>query len=160
MVTGRIIIIAAAIVVGVMIGLASFAVVRPVGVNPDMPVFERTDLPPSDLSTTRLLPRMSEERRRQRARQLVGEPMQYVAAGRLLHPTWIKRMGSEALDRMMDECFLLTDETLLALHLKAVAAAKMDPSEVGHPLDHVAKSQLQSCRNVVKVYDETHRPPA
>ena len=158
--TGRVIIVAAAILVGVMIGLASFTVVRPAGVNPDMPVLERTDLPPTDLSTTKLLPRMSEERRRQRARQLVGEPMQNVSAGRLLHPTWIKQNGSEALDRMMDECFLLTDETLFALRLKAIAAANMDPSEVGHPLDHVSKSQLQSCENVVKVYDETHQPPA
>lgn len=157
---GRIVIIAAAVLVGVMVGLASFTVVRPVGVNPDMPVFERTDLPPSDLSTTKLLPRMSEERRRQRARELVGETMQYIAAGRLHVPNAIRKRGSEALERMMDECFILTDARLFALHVKAIKASDMDPNDIGHSLDPLGKPQLQSCQNAMKVYDETHRPPA
>ena len=158
--TGRIIILTAAILVGAMIGLVSFSVVQPAGVNPDMPVFERSDLPPSDLSTTKLLPRMSDERRRQRALQLVGKPMNHVFSGRLINPLALKKRGSKVLEEMMDECFLLTDETLLAMHLKKVLAEKVDWSQVGYPKDRVLESQLRSCQNVVKVYDETHMPPS
>ena len=150
---GRVIIIAAAAFLGVLIVLVSFTTVRPVAVNPDMPVFERTDTRESEFPKAEL-PTMSEDRRRVRAAQLVDEPLQYVKSGRLLHPKSIKQKGVEALDRMMDECFMLTDETLFARHLKAIA--KMDPSEVDPEPDHVTKSQLRSCDNVAKVYAETH----
>jgi hypothetical protein len=150
---GRIIIIAAAAFLGVLIVLVSFTTVRPVEVNSDMPVFERTDTRESEFPKAGL-PTISEERRRARAALVVDEPLQYVRSGRLLHPKSIKQRGVEALDRMMDECFMLTDETLFARHLKAIA--KMDPSEVDPEPDHVTKSQLQSCDNVAKVYAETH----
>ncbi len=152
---GRFIIIAAAAFLGVLVVLTSMTTVRPVPVNPNMPVFKRTDTRESEFPKAGL-PTMSEARRRDRAAQLVGEPLEYLQSGRLHHPTSIKQRGIEALEQMMDECFLLTDETLLAQHLEAIADAEMDPSEVGHPLDHVTKSQLRSCDNIAKVYDETH----
>jgi len=151
---GRIIIVAAAAFLGALIVLVSMTTVRPVEVKSDMPVFKRPNTRESEFPSSGL-PTMSEDRRRNRAAELVGEPLEYVRSGRLLHPSWIKQEGIEGLERMMDECFMLTDETLLARHLKAIANEGMDPSEVGHPLDHVTKSQLRSCDNVAKVYGET-----
>ena len=155
---GRFIVVAAAAFLGVLIALLLVPTVEvtvsPVKVNPDLPVFQRTDTLESEFPKAGL-PTMSQERRRNRAAELVDEPLQYVRSGRLLHPTSIKQRGIEALERMMDECFLLNDEALFARHLKAVA--KMDPSEVDPEPDHVTKSQLQSCDNVAKVYAETRK---
>ena len=151
---GRIIIVAAAAFLGVLIVLVSFTTVQPAPVNQDMPVFTHPDTRESEFPSSGL-PTMSQERRRQRASELVDEPLQYVRSGRLLHPNGIKQRGVEALDRMMDECFMLADETLFARHVKAMA--KMDPSEVDPEPDHVTKSQLQSCANVSKVYTESRK---
>jgi hypothetical protein len=151
---GRIIIVAAAAFLGVLVVLTSMTTVRPVPVNPDMPVFKRTDTRESEFPSSGL-PTMSEERRRQRASELVDEPLKYVRSGRLLHPTWIKQEGIKGLERMMDECYLLADETLFARHLKAIA--DMDPSEVDPEPDHFTKSQMRSCDNVAKVYAETRK---
>lgn len=151
---GRIIIVAAAIFLGVLVVLTSVTTVQPAPVNQDMPVFKRTDTRESEFPSSGL-PAMSDERRRQRAAQLVDEPLKYVRAASLLHPNWIKQKGIEALERMMDECFMLKDEALFARHVKAVAA--MDPSEADPEPDYVAKSQLRSCDNVAKVYAETRQ---
>lgn len=158
---GRFIIVAAAALLGVLIALLVMpaigpveVTVSPVAVNPDLPVFQRTDTLESEFPKAGL-PTMSEDRRRNRAAELVNEPLQYVRAGRLLHPTSIKQRGIEALERMMDECYMLTDQALFARHLKAVAM--MDPSEVDPEPDHVTKSQLRSCNNVAEVYAETRK---
>lgn len=149
---GRIIIVAAAVFLGVLIVLNSVTTVRPVPVKQDMPVFKRPDTRELEFPSSGL-PTMSDERRRQRAMELVDEPLKYVRSGRLLHPNWIKEEGIAGLERMMDECFMLKDEALFARHLKAIAT--MDPSEVDPEPDHVTKSQLRSCDNVAKVYAQT-----
>jgi hypothetical protein len=151
---GRVIIISVAAVIGATLVFMFVPTVQQVPVNPDMPVFEQPNqwTPPTDK-----LPKMSEDRRRDRAEDLIGEPMQYISPGRLITAKSIIGRGPEAMERAMDECFLLTDEMLSARHFKEVQDlidSGVPESEIGRP--KVFKSQLQSCKNIAEAYNQTH----
>src|SRR5262245_19850919 len=148
---GRVIIVTIAAFIGAGFVFMFVPTVQPVGVNPDMPVFKR-----DDEWTPRagdLLPRMSEELRRDRARQLIGEPFRWLCPGRLINTKALIKRGPDAMEEAMDECYLLADEKLREQHFAAIQDqldAGVPESEIGRP--RISKTELQSCKNILDAY--------
>lgn len=153
---GRIIIIGAAAFLGVLVALISFTRVTPVQPDPEMPVFgQKSNRTVSNDWNGKPIPNLLDENRRARAEQLVGEPLIYITNGRVISVDWLVDKGPNAVQRAMDECFLLVDETLSAEHVHALLEADLEDGELDESMGfQMSVSQWRSCENAAQAYEQ------
>jgi hypothetical protein len=106
-------------------------------------------------------PKMTEAKRRMRAEQLIGNPLKYITRDEAHGVNWFRERGEQALERAMDECYLLTNAGLYLQHIEALADeadienAKTNPGAVVEKF-RPTFTQMSSCANARIVYGELH----
>lgn len=101
---------------------------------------------------------MSSEKRRARAEQLVGEPFKYISRNEVHSARWFTEQGLQAIERAMDECYLMSEGDLLWEHVKATAKSdvlEMDEKEQASYFEatRLTAEQLRNCANAKRAYD-------
>jgi hypothetical protein len=155
---GRIFIIAVAVVMGALGFWYLVPAISLATVGSDAPAL--TDAPgeaEESVKMALLNGPMSQEERRARAEQLVGEPLKYLTDDEVRSPAWFTEHGVAELERAMDECFLMTDPDL---HLRHILETSGRPLEDMTDADKLAMlksmqptlSQLHNCVNAQRAY--------
>jgi hypothetical protein len=158
---GRLIIIAVAVVMGALsvwflVPTVPLAKVAEVPVSSSLPTSKEMKGKPVVSGAA-----MSAEKRRVRAEQLIGEPFKYISKTEVYSKGWFTDQGVQAIERAMDECFLLGDKDLFFEHMVATSESDvedMDKAEAKAYLKSVqpTSSQLRNCVNANRAYNELY----
>jgi len=125
-------------------------------IGSDTPVLARTSAPRN--------PVFSEEVRRERAERLIGDDLRYITRDTVHSTSWFNEQGEQAIERAMDECFLVTEPELYLQHVSATSdQSDEDASEEakGDPMTKMASfqpslKQIQNCANAARAYSALH----
>jgi hypothetical protein len=104
---------------------------------------------------------ISNEKRRQRAEQLIGDELKYATGDRVYSADWFRDQGEQVIERAMDECFLVTETDLYLQHRAALSdedrgdVAGNDPMAMAAGFKPSFK-QIQNCANVYRAYSALH----
>ena len=152
---GRILIVAVACILGALVTWLFVPTIQPAPVMRTAGADAPSTQPPEQQAAA--TPMMSEEKRHERAEQLVGGQIKYVPAEKVVGAGWFREQETQVIERAMDECFLLTDKFLYAEHVHALSDGGYevadDPAAVW---PHPSLKQLMTCKNVFTVYAELH----
>ena len=156
----RVLIVAVACTLGALLTWLFVPTVQPAGVNEDMPVFTynpdaEEPAPTESVAKNGML---SEEKRRVRAEQIVGQPLQYITGKKVYSTEWFSNLGSQKMERAMDECFLITDPLLYMEHNQALHDE--DSGEDGDlpavMMKQASLPQMLTCKNLFVAYFAAH----
>ena len=84
---------------------------------------------------------MSAEKRRIRAEQLIGEPFKYISKTEVYGKGWFTDQGVQAIERAMDECFLLADSDLFFEHVAATSEGDIEDMDMEETKEHLKSIQ-------------------
>jgi hypothetical protein len=123
-------------------------------IGSETPMLARTSAPRN--------PVLSAEMSRERAERLIGDDLRYMDT---VHSTsWFNEQGEQAIERAMDECFLVTEPELYLQHVSATSdhsdedaskAAKGDPMAIAASFQPSLK-QIQNCATAARAYSALH----
>lgn len=143
------------IAVAVLLGAASvwFLVPTPAATVADAPSSSK------EIAGKAGYPRMSAEKRRTRAEELVGQKFKYISKDEVYSTSWFTEKGPQAIERAMDECAILANEQLFIRHIMESADSSItDTEEDVDVLAHLGKmrptfKQLRNCINAKIAYN-------
>lgn len=147
---GRVVIIAVAVVMG---ALSVWFLV------PAVPLAKVMDAPAASGKPLLSGGPMSAEKRRARAEQLIGEPFKYISKDEVHGKGWFAEQGVQAIERAMDECYLMSEGDLFWQHVKATADSDLLEMDEQQQVAHFKTTrptfkQLRNCVNAKRAYDD------
>jgi hypothetical protein len=101
---------------------------------------------------------LSEDKRRLRAEQIVGEALQFITGNKVYGTDWFANLGTTKMERAMDECFLVTDPLLYMQHNEAIhdGDSGEDDDLPAVMMKQASLPQIMTCKNLYVAYFAAH----